>query len=105
MVSLSMSQLSNFFTLKEGVLNRFRYFHFLVAFISADWELCVGEDKKMLYCCVCVALLYVIRLLLEPCEKVLMRVEKDEVTSNENCYQKDAELCGPRNCKVIKTWH
>ena len=31
-----------------------------------------------------------------------MRVEKDVVTSNENCYQKDAELCGPRNCKVIE---
>ena len=41
-------------------------------------------------------------VLLEPCEKVLLRVEKDVVTSNENCYQKDAELCGPRNCKVIE---
>ena len=31
-----------------------------------------------------------------------MRLEKDVVTSTENCYQKDAQLCGPRNCKVIE---
>jgi len=37
----------------------------------------------------------------EPCEKVLIRVEKDVVTSNENCYQKDSELCGPQNCKFV----
>ena len=49
-----ISELSTFFTLNEGVLNRFRYFHFLVAFISADWELCVGEDKK---CCIVVFVL------------------------------------------------
>ena len=36
------------------------------------------------------------------CEDVQLRIEKDVVTSNENCYQKDAELCGPRNCKVIE---
>ena len=36
------------------------------------------------------------------CEDVQLRIEKDVVTSNENCYQKDAELCGPRNCKVTK---
>merc|ERR1711892_1458226 len=35
------------------------------------------------------------------CEDVLKRVEKDEVKSNENCYQKDVELCGPVNCKFV----
>ena len=33
----------------------------------------------------------------------MKRIEKDVVTSNENCYQKDAEMCGPANCKVCKT--
>lgn len=34
------------------------------------------------------------------CKQVVKRVEKDIVTQNENCYQKNTELCGPANCKV-----
>ena len=34
----------------------------------------------------------------------MKRIEKDIVSSNENCYQKDAEMCGPANCKVCTTW-
>ena len=61
-----------------------------------------GEREENLYWCIYITLVFVIRVLLEACEKVLMRLEKDVVTSNENCYQKDAELCGPRNCKVME---
>ena len=33
------------------------------------------------------------------CTEVIKRIEKDIVTSNENCYDKDAETCGPINCR------
>ena len=36
------------------------------------------------------------------CKEVIKRIEKDVVSSNENCYQKKAEICGPVNCKVLK---
>ena len=36
------------------------------------------------------------------CKEVIKRIEKDVVSSNENCYQKKAEICGPENCKVFK---
>jgi len=35
------------------------------------------------------------------CEEVLLRVEKDVVKSNDNCYEKAVELCGPVNCKFV----
>jgi len=35
------------------------------------------------------------------CEEVLLRVEKDVVKSDDNCYEKNVELCGPVNCKFV----
>jgi len=35
------------------------------------------------------------------CNQIVKRIEKDVVTTNENCYQKDAQMCGPANCKFM----
>jgi len=32
---------------------------------------------------------------------ILLRREKDEVKTSENCYEKEVELCGPSNCKFV----